>query len=78
MPSSTKLLYLSVDYATQFLEAQLDWSCRILLFQKGHPLRLPRWPEQLAVCFLSREQVTFASLQRLSRFFELIVVEYVK
>ena len=80
VPSSTKLLYLSVDYATQFLEAQLDWSCRILLFQKGHPLRLPRWPEQLAVCFLSRvrEQVTFASLQGLSRFFELIVVEYVK
>ena len=44
---------VGIKTTTQFSEAQLDWSRQILLLQKGHPLRLRRWPEQLAVCFLT-------------------------
>ena len=58
---------VGIKTTAPFFEAQLDWSRRILLLQKGHLLRLRRWPEKLAVCFLcrAREQVTFASLQGL-------------
>ena len=62
------LFYLSLavvlhDYnavlksTTQFFEAQLVWGRGIQKLKKGHPLRLPRWPEQLAACFLCRARV---------------------
>ena len=34
---------VGIEITTQFFEAQLDWGCRILLLQKGHPLRLMAW-----------------------------------
>ena len=34
---------VGIKTITQFFEAQLDWSRRILLLQKRYPLRLRRW-----------------------------------
>ena len=39
--------------------------------KNGHPLRLRRWPEQLAICFLCRARVRTSDF---SGFFELIVL----
>ena len=55
-----------IKTTTQIFEAQLDWSRQILLLQKGHPLRLRRWPEQLAVCWkllLARILLRFSCLR---------------
>ena len=65
----------------EIFEPQLDWSRQLLLLQKGHPLRLRRWPEQLAVCFLAvlvnTSDFRIAAMN-FSGFFEPIVFEYVK
>ena len=52
------------------------------IIKKGHPLRLRRWPQQLAVCFLCRARVRTSDFSFAARTFldyiELIVLGYVK
>ena len=37
--------------------------------KKGHPLRLRRWPEQIAVCFLCRARVRTSDFRFAARTF---------